>query len=191
MDLKARLSPDHRPVALEYASFLRCLDKATRHGIGEAVNVYANLLLKKREHLMSLSSPSVPSSIKSSVVFAPLAECKLLPPERIKETTTRFRHETETSALVSVVASSRPSTSRSFFRGSSSAASSSYSYPSPLLYRRGRGLQKGKSLLYRNRRGYAGSNTYYFGRRDRFYRSARPKPKPQQQQQQQQPPQQN
>ena len=65
MDLKARLSPDHRPVALEYASFLRCLDKATRHGIGEAVNVYANLLLKKREHLMSLSSPSVPSSIKS------------------------------------------------------------------------------------------------------------------------------
>ena len=51
LDLRDKLPKEHQELAVQYASFLQCIDKAGRHGIGETANIVANLLLKKREHV--------------------------------------------------------------------------------------------------------------------------------------------
>ena len=160
-------------MAIRYASLLRCIDKAGRHGIGETANIVSNLMLKKREHIMSLSNVSVPLSTKTDIIFAPISDCKLLPPEHVKEATTSFRQQTETSALVAVAAASKVSSARS------SLGSSNFrgAYSSPLQERRlrlGRGRGGGKAskkFFLRNRE--------FFNRRDRAARGrgqGRPNP---------------
>ena len=136
MDLRTKLSDADKPLAIQYASLLRCVDKAGRHGIGETVNIVTNLLLKKREHVMSMANPSVPLSTKTDIIFAPISTCKLLPPEDVKQATSQFRQQTETSALVAVAAASKASTSKTFFKSSDFGRY----YSSPLQERRLRGV---------------------------------------------------
>ena len=164
LELRSKLPEEHKDLAIKYASLLRCIDKAGRHGIGETANIVSNLMLKKREHIMSLSNASVPLSTKTEIIFAPIAECKLLPAEHVKAATTSFRQQTETSALVAVAAASKASSSRSSLVGSNLRGS----YASPLQdrrYRLGRvrgGGKASKKLFLRNRE--------YFNRRDRAAR---------------------
>ena len=163
LDLRSKLPQEYKELAIQYASLLRCIDKAGRHGIGETVNIVTNLLLKKREHVMGMSNFSVPLSTKTDVIFSPVSSCKLLPPEIVKATTSQFRLQTETSALVAVAAASKASTSKSLFR----TAEYGKFFSSPLQNRfrggRSRGIGKASKKLYlRNRE--------YFYKRDRFYR---------------------
>ena len=174
MDLRDKLTPDLKPKALEYTSFLRCVDKAGRHSIGEAVNLFANLLLKKREHILSMSFSSISTATKAKVIFAPLAECKLLPLETVKETSTQFRQLAEMSALVSVVstAKSQLSKSKSLFRTTSSSVS-------PLQDLRGKGAYRGSAGRSSSKRGYSSQKGYssrskdYFARRDRYAKGSK------------------
>ena len=106
---------------------MQCIDKAGRHGIGETVNIVANLLLKKREHVMSLANPSVLVSTKTDLIFSPVSGCQLLPPEQVKAVTSSFHQQMETTALVAVAAASKASSSKSFVRASE--FKSSYSSP--------------------------------------------------------------
>ena len=99
LGLRQKLPDEHKDLAIQYASLLRCIDKAGRHGIGETVNNVSDLLLKKREHIMSLANPSVPLSTKTDIIFSPISDCKLLPVDHVKAATTSFRQQTETSAL--------------------------------------------------------------------------------------------
>ena len=64
LDLRAKLPEEHKELAIQYASLLMCIDKAGRHGIGETANIVANLILKKREHIMALANKSVSLSTK-------------------------------------------------------------------------------------------------------------------------------
>ena len=162
LDLKEKLPAEHHQLAIKYASLLRCVDKAGRHGIGETANIVTNLMLKKREHIMSLSNASVPLSTKTDVIFAPVSSLKLLPPDVVKTATTQFRQQTETSALVAVAAASKASTSKSF-----KASDFGRYYPSPLQskFRGGRVRGVGK-----NSRRFFLRNREYFNRRDRASR---------------------
>ena len=163
LDLRDKLPEEHKQLALQYTSLLRCVDKAGRHGIGETANIVANLILKKREHIMSMSNKSVPLSTKTDIIFSPISDIQLLSSEHVKNATTAFRQQTETSALVAVAAASKASTSKSTFR-----ADFRGSYSSPLQDRRlklgkGRGVGKAsKKFFLRNRD--------FFNRRDRFAR---------------------
>ena len=164
LDLRSKLPDEHKPLAIKYASLLRCIDKAGRHGIGETSNIVANLMLKKREHVMSFSNKSVPLSTKTDIIFSPISDCHLLPSEHVKLATASFRQQTETSALVAVAAASKASSSKSLFRSWDVRGS----YSSPLQDRRfrigrGRGIGKAsKKFFLRNRE--------YFNKRDKFYR---------------------
>ena len=164
LDLKEKLPQEHRELAIQYTSLLQCVDKAGRHGIGETVNIVANLILKKREHVMSLAHATVPLSTKTDIIFAPISSCKLLPVDEVKAATAQFRQQTETSALVAVAAASKASTSRPLLRGSTFRGSSS----SPLTDRRfklgriGGTGKASKKFFLRNRD--------FFNRRDRFNR---------------------
>ena len=105
---------------------------------------------------MSLSNSSVPLSTKTDVIFAPISDCKLLPPEHIKLATSEFRLQTETSALVAVAAASKSSK----FKGSK------FGKFSPLnKYKGGKGRGSGKSS-----RKFFLKNKDLFARRDRFAR---------------------
>ena len=66
----AQLGPDLKPLAQEHASFLKCVDKAGCHATGEAVHLFSNLLLMKREHVMSLTFNSVSKAIKQYYFFS-------------------------------------------------------------------------------------------------------------------------
>ena len=74
-DLMTKLDDELRPLATEHASFLRCVDKAGRHATGEAVHLFANLILKKREHIMSLAYNNVPKATINNLIYAPLIDC--------------------------------------------------------------------------------------------------------------------
>ena len=163
IDLMKKLPQEYKELAIQYASLLRCVDKAGRHGIGETVNIVTNLLLKKREHVMSLAHASVPLSTKTDVIFSPVSSCKLLPPEVVKAATDQFRQQTETSALVAVAAASKASTSKSIFK------SSDYGryYPSPLQSKFRGGKLRGTGKASRK---FFLRNREYFNKRDRFYR---------------------
>ena len=160
-ELMENLSAELKPLALEHASFLSCVDKAGRHAIGESVNIFANLLIKKREHIMSLSYNNVPTATKSSIIFAPLVDCKLLPLTQLQDTVTRFRQQTEASALASVAAVARSQASSNLFRGSLSFPSSSKSFKGKQSFRGNRGTGgRGSGLSAKNRE--------FFKRRDKF-----------------------
>ena len=159
LDLRKKLPPEHQALAIEYASLLRCIDKAGRHGIAETVNIVSNLLLKKREHVMSLSNTSVPLSTKTNVIFSPVSDCQLLPVECIKSATSEFRQQTETSALVAVAAaSSKVSKFKSYDVGKFSPLNK---------YRGGKGRGAGRTsrkLFLRNKELYNRRDKYVRGR---------------------------
>ena len=120
----------------------------------------SNLILKKREHVMTLANPSVPLSSKTDIIFSPISKCQLLPIEDVQNVTTQFRQRTETSALVAVAMASKSSSSKTFRTSEFSKYAGS-----PLQDRRYRGgrLRGGKSskkFYLRNRE--------YFNRRDRY-----------------------
>ena len=167
-DLMAKLDPNLKPLALEHASFLRCVDKAGRHATGEAVHLFSNLLLKKREHVMSLAFNSVPKATKQGIIFSPLTDCQLLPTSHVQEVVSKYRQQTETTALASVAAVARSQPSSSFFRGASSSSSSSYSSSSNFY----KGKKFGTDFKgYSNRgSGLSAKNRDLFRRRDKFVR---------------------
>ena len=160
LNLREKLPQEHKEVAVQYASLLRCIDKAGRHGIGETANIVCNLILKKREHVMSLANASVPLSTKTDVIFSPISSCKLLPAEDIKAATSQFRQQTETSALVAVAAASKISKLKSFDSGKS--------YLSPLQDRKYR-TGKARSLVKSSKKFFL-RNREYFSKRDRYVR---------------------
>ena len=171
LDLRDRLPQEHKEVAIQHASLLQCIDKAGRHGIGETANIVCNLLLKKREHIMSLSNSSVPLSTKTDIIFSPVSDCKLLPVEEIKAATAQFRQQTETSALVAVAASSKIPKIKA-------SVSSSKPYLSPLQVNKYRG---GKArALVKSSKNFFLRNREYFSRRDRFSRGRGRGKRPQQ-----------
>ena len=174
LDLRNKLSCDLKPKALEYTSFLRCVDKAGRHSIGEAVNLFANLLIKKREHILNMSFSSVSQAFKSKLVFSPLSTFHLLPIQDVKETAEQFRRQSETSALASMVtlAKTQSTKSKSFFRGAGSGSSSS-----SLSYRGSSSASRGKPGKSRHRGGYSARNRDFFNKRDRFVKGSK-KPNP-------------
>ena len=145
---------------MQHASLLQCIDKAGRHGIGETANIVCNLILKKREHVMSLSNTSVPLSTKTDVIFSPVSNCKLLPADDIKAATAQFRQQTETSALVAVAAASRIPKVK--------ASTSSKPYLSPLQLNKYRG-GRAKSLVKSSKKFFL-RNREYFSRRDKYVR---------------------
>ena len=161
--MREKLPQEFKDLAIQYASLLRCVDKAGRHGIGETVNIVTNLLLKKREHVMAMSNFSVPLSTKTDVIFAPVSSCKLLPPDVVKAATSQFRQQTEASALVAVAAASKASTSKSLFK--SSEFGRYYSSPLQNRFRGGKSRGIGKSS-----KKYFLRNCEYFNKRDKFYR---------------------
>ena len=168
MDLRSKLSPELKPKALEYTSFLRCVDKAGRHSIGEAVNLFANLLIKKREHILNLSYSSVAQAFKAKIVFSPLNKFNLLPVASVTETADQFRRQSETSAIASMVslAKSQTSKSKSFFRGSGSSTSSASQSSKGKSSGRGRGKSRSK--------GYSSRNREFFNRRDKSVKNSKP-----------------
>ena len=164
LDLRDKLPQESKDLAIQYASLLRCIDKAGRHGIGETVNIVTNLMLKKREHIMSLSNASVPLSTKIDFIFAPVSSGKLLPPDVIKSATAQFRQQTETSALVAVAAASKASTSKLSIKSTEFGKFIS----SPLQdrrYRGGKARGSGKSS-----RKFFLRNRDFFSKRDRYVR---------------------
>ena len=166
MDLRNLLTNDLKPKALEYTSFLRCVDKASRHSIGEAVNLFANMLIKKREHILSLSFSSVPQAFKSKVVFSPLSEFRLLPIKSVSETADQFRKQSETSALASMVSIAKASSkSKNFFRGAGSSSSSQTS--------KGKSTNRGGTSKSGSKSSYSARNRDFFNRRDRIVKGSK------------------
>ena len=166
LELREKLPKEFKDLAIQHTSLLRCVDKAGRHGIGESVNILANLMLKKREHVMSMAYQSVPNATKCSIIFGPISKIKLLPMDHVRDATRQFRQETQTSALVAVAASAKPSSTKPFFRGTSS----SNFYGSPLQDRRGRGGRRGRGN--RHKGSFFLRNREYFSKRDRYVRGS-------------------
>ena len=171
-DLMTKLDVDIRPLAIEHSSFLRCLDKAGRHATGEAVHLFANLMLKKREHVMSLAFTNVPKATVQSIIYAPLVDCQLLPLTHTQEVVTRYRQQTETTALASVAAVARSSSaSLSLFRGSGFPSSSSPTdFKNKRSYRSPRGSgARGSGLSSKNRDSFRRRDKFVRGRGQRRY----------------------
>ena len=159
-----KLDDELRPLATEHASFLRCVDKAGRHATGEAVHLFANLILKKREHIMSLAYNNVPKATINNLIYAPLIDCQLLPVAYTQEVVLKFRQQTETSALASVAAVARTQgSSSSFFRGASS------SFPAPASFR-GKRSYRGPNGSGGKSSGLSAKNREFFNRRDKYAR---------------------
>ena len=83
--IKEQAPENLKPLVDEYASFIKCLDKAGRHGIGEASNLLGNLMLKKREHVLNMSHWNVEQCQKMDHLYAPISDFKLFYMERVKE----------------------------------------------------------------------------------------------------------
>ena len=154
-DLKERLPEKDQYLADEYGSYIKCLDKAGRHGIGEAAHAFANLVLRKREHVLSFASKTIDPCQKADILFSPISSFKLFDNALVREQVKEIRQSSESAAIVNVV---RPKAK--FFP---------YYNPSPLQVPRGGG---------RGRRGYrdqkqSNKSRDYWRRRDRFVRQAR------------------
>ena len=156
-DLKLRLPEEDKPYVDKYANYLQCLDKAGKHGIGEAAHAMTNCFLKKRELVASMAKKNVSPSQRAALVFAPISPLQMFPASSVKETAQEIRQANESSALANAAVSAAQ---RGFFRSSN---------PSPLQHHRGRG--RGRKS-YRGGR-MAAKNKDYFKRRDRHIRSAR------------------
>ena len=102
VELKNKLSDEDKHVADKYASFLKCIDKAGRHGIGEAVHAFSNLLLKKREHVLNMTKRGIEPCQKAPLLYAPMSSFKLFVPELVKDVTKDIKDASQTSALVNV-----------------------------------------------------------------------------------------
>ena len=172
--LEQKLPEQDRHIAQEYGSYLKCLDKAGRHGIGEAAHAFSNILLKKREHVLSMTTPEIAAYQKTDLLFSPVSSFKLFVPEVVKDTAKQIRESMQSSALANAA---KPQ--KRFFPYN----------PSPLQQSRGRG--RGRRGNYgparggygppRGGYGSYGSGTYgsyrrnkdYFKKRDRYIKSAR------------------
>ena len=159
MELRDKLPDEHKELVIQHGSLLRCVEKAACHGIGETFNIVTNLLLKKREHVMSMAYSSVLLSTKTDIIFSPVSSCKLLPPDEVKLATSQFQQQTETSALVAVAAASKASTSKTVFKSTDFGRF----YSSPLQDSRSRGAGKSsKKFFLRSRE--------WFAKRDHFFK---------------------
>ena len=174
-DLHQFLPSDIQPRAEEYLQFIKCLDKATRHAIGEAANIYVNTLMKKREAVLNLTKKGVPEDTRANLLFAPVSDLKIFPVDNMKDTAASFRQTAETTALANVISAIPPA--RSFFRGSHY---SGY-YPSQLQSFRGRG--QGTQRKGFGNRGMSGFQRWSFNRRDNYLRGARKRQRRQRQRQ--------
>ena len=72
-DILNRVSESDKALVEEYLYYVGCLDKAGRHAIGEAVQVFSNLIVKKRELVLNKSSKGIPDSTKNSLLFSPVS----------------------------------------------------------------------------------------------------------------------
>ena len=68
--LREHISDDMKDKATETLEFLDVLDRSQEHGIGETVHAMTNVILKKRDHLLSLFSPTVSVSSKSKLLHS-------------------------------------------------------------------------------------------------------------------------
>ena len=156
-DLKSCLSPQDQPLAEEYGSYITCLDKAARHGIGEASHLFANLLLRNRQHLLDMLAKKVSQGQKSELLFAPVSSFRTFELEKVKEAVKQI---TESSQSAAVVNAPTPSTKKFF----------PYFNPSPLAPGRGRQGRGGRGY---GSRGMSAQTKAYYKRRDRAIKRAR------------------
>ena len=151
-----KLPEKDRPIAEKYSSYIKCLDKAGRHGIGEAAHAFTNLLLRKREHFLSFSARNIDSCQKADFLYSPISNFKLFDSSVVKEQVKEIRQSTESAAIANI-AMPRPR----FFPDYN---------PSPLpSFPRGRGriMQGFKSSKP------SAQNEFYWKRRDRYVKNAR------------------
>ena len=157
-DLKSKLSPQDQPLAEEYCSYIKCLDKAARHGIGEASHLFANLLLREREHVLDMMAKKVTQGQKSELLFAPISNFQAFDLEKVKESVKQI---TESSQSAAIVNAPNPPMKKFF----------PYFNPSPLAPIRGRQGRGGRG--YGGRGGMSAQTKAYFKRRDRAIKRAR------------------
>ena len=153
--IREKIPEEDRPILDEFASFIMCVDKAGRHGIGEASYAFANLLLRKREHVLSFCKRNVTQSQKSDLLFAPVSGLKLFDSAIAKESVKEIRQANESVAIANAALSRNR-----FFRNYN---------PSPLQPPRGAG--RGRTRFRGNRPSY--QTQAYWKRRDRYIKNAR------------------
>ena len=162
-ELKDKVQGPDVALVEEYGSYISSLDKAGVHGIGEAAHMFSNLILKKREQVISMANKEITEATKSDLLYAPVSSFKLFPPESVKETSQSFRQSTETSALAQAVRA-QLLTKKKPFRN--------FDYRSPLQAFRGRG-GRGRKARRGKFQSMPRQNREYFKRRDRYINSAR------------------
>ena len=87
--------------AEEVQGYVTCLDKAIRHGTGETSHVYTNMILKKRDHVLSMVKKSLSDNKKAALRLSPVSSFKLFEEQSIKETCEDMRKVCETDLIVS------------------------------------------------------------------------------------------
>ena len=162
-DIKKYLAPEGNPLLEEYAAYMKCLDKAGHHAIGEASHLFSNLLLRKRELILDMAKKSVSPGQKAKLLFSPVSSFQLFDQDLVKETLKEINEENQAAAMANAA---RPrETLRPFYN------------PSPLLPPRGgggRGGRSGRSARgsYKGR-GPSAQTRAYWKRRDKNIRKAR------------------
>ena len=182
-EILEKVEEEDKGLVREFASYLRSLDKAGRHGVEEASVLLTNYMVKQRELFAGMLSFLVPKPVISGLVCAPVSSFKVASAQVLKEVSDKFGTSCHTKALAKVISrpveSAQSGTGRRWFQGRPHAnfqrgGRGSYVFRGNTSSQYGpRGAGQVRGNRAKAGRGLARKDQMFFNRRDNWFRGAK------------------